>query len=53
MEVADDGVGLPETAQRRSGAAIVDALVHQIGGSIDRHSGSGAVMRVRFPLPAS
>lgn len=52
MEVADDGVGLPAGVERRSGAAIVDALVHQIGGSIDRRSVRGAVMRVRFPLPA-
>lgn len=52
LEVSDDGVGLPEAPQRRSGMAIVDALVGQIGGTIERLSGAGAVMRVRFPLPA-
>ena len=52
LEVSDDGVGLPEAPQRRSGMAIVDALVGQIGGSIERITGAGAMMRVRFPLPA-
>ncbi|MBU9697115.1 hypothetical protein GU927_004555 [Rhodobacteraceae bacterium HSP-20] len=52
LEVSDDGVGLPDAPQRRSGMAIVDALVGQIGGSIERISGAGAMMRVRFPLPA-
>jgi two-component sensor histidine kinase len=53
LEVSDDGVGLPGDPQRRSGMAIVDALVAQIGGSIERVPGPGAVMRVRFPLPAA
>lgn len=64
MEVSDDGVGLPEEPPRRSGAAIIDALVHQIGGEITRDNGStdgsddgggafGLRMRVSFPLPAS
>lgn len=64
MEVSDDGVGLPEVAPRRSGAAIIDALVHQIGGEISRDSGAedmsgegrgtfGLRMRVSFPLPAA
>lgn len=53
LEVSDDGVGLPGDPQRRSGMAIVDALVAQIGGSIERVSGTGALMRVRFPLPAA
>lgn len=64
MEVSDDGVGLPEVAPRRSGAAIIDALVHQIGGEITRDSGAedmsgegsgtfGLRMRVSFPLPAA
>lgn len=63
MEVSDDGVGLPDVAPRRSGAAIIDALVHQIGGEITRDSGVedvsgegggsfGLRMRVSFPLPA-
>lgn len=52
LEVSDDGVGMPATPQRRSGMTIVDALVAQIGGTIERASGSGALMRVRFPLPA-
>lgn len=56
MEVADDGVGLPDLPQRRSGAAIIDALVHQIGGEMVRIAGSagqGARMQVSFPLPAA
>lgn len=51
LEVSDDGVGLPVAPQRRSGMVIVDALAGQIGGSIERIAGAGAVMRVRFPLP--
>lgn len=59
MEVTDDGVGLPDVAPRRSGAAIIDALVHQIGGEITRDTGGGEDgpfglrMRVSFPLPAA
>lgn len=52
LEVSDDGAGLPAELQRRSGMTIVDALVAQIGGTIERVAGSGALMRVRFPLPA-
>ena len=52
LEISDDGVGLPASPQRRSGMTIVDALAAQIGGQIERLSGSGALMRVRFPLPA-
>nr|WP_277818352.1 sensor histidine kinase [Gemmobacter straminiformis] len=56
MEVSDDGVGLPDPPPRRSGAAIIDALVHQIGGEITRISGAGSTgagvrMQVSFPLP--
>ncbi len=59
MEVSDDGVGLPEMPPRRSGSAIIDALVHQIGGEITREAGAGDAsgfglrMRVSFPLPAA
>ncbi len=56
MEVSDDGIGLPDTPPRRSGAAIIDALVHQIGGEITRDTASGSFglrMRVSFPLPAA
>ncbi len=56
MEISDDGVGLPETPPRKSGAAIIEALVQQIGGEMVRiggGTGQGVRMQVSFPLPAA
>ena len=52
MEVSDDGVGLssPAKGNRRFGMEIVEALAKQIGGSIERGSGQGTVLRLTLPL---
>ena len=51
MEISDDGVGLPEVSPRKSGAAIIEALVQQIGGEMVRLAGVAG--QVSFPLPAA
>lgn len=51
MVVADDGVGLPTSgtgASRKSGAAIIEALVAQIGGTLTRETEGGARFTLRF-----
>jgi two-component sensor histidine kinase len=48
LTVADDGVGLPHGAERRSGSAIVEALVEQIGASLTLGMGPGASFNLRF-----
>jgi polar amino acid transport system substrate-binding protein len=51
LEVADDGIGMPPAAQLAShqslGLELVDALVHQVGGTLTRDPGGGGC-RVRI-----
>ncbi|MES2843984.1 MAG: histidine kinase dimerization/phosphoacceptor domain -containing protein [Pseudomonadota bacterium] len=48
FEVLDDGIGFSGDGARNSGSAIVDALVRQIGGTVERWSDHGACIRIRF-----
>ena len=48
LEIADDGVGLDEAVTRRSGSAIIDALVEQIGGRLERRSKGGLHIALHF-----
>ena len=52
LEVSDDGVGLssPAKGNRRFGMEIVEALAKQIGGSIERGSRPGTVLKLTLPL---
>jgi two-component sensor histidine kinase len=53
LDVWDDGTGLPEAQERSSGLTLVDALIAQAGGSIERLPPPGARFRIRFPAPGS
>lgn len=46
LTVADKGVGLPADGRRRSGTAIVEALVEQIGARLLRSTTEGAGTRL-------
>lgn len=53
LVVADDGIGFPDKgapASRRSGTAIIEALVAQIGGHLTRQTDGGACFTLRFPV---
>jgi two-component sensor histidine kinase len=52
LMVADDGIGLEPGARRGSGMNLVEALVEQIGGTLERSAapGGGLVRVVAFPL---
>ncbi len=52
LEISDDGVGLPEVPVRTSGLRIVDGLVAQVGGALERSSRNGTQVRIRFPVAA-
>ena len=49
IDVFDDGPGLPPDPSRSSGLLLVEALVRQIGGAIERLGPPGARLRIRFP----
>ena len=50
LEVADDGIGLPETAWRTgTGTRLVRALAQQLGGSVTWHEPPGT--RVELVIP--
>ncbi len=49
LEIRDDGVGLPAQPSRNSGLQIVDGLVAQVGGTIERRNDGGASVVIRFP----
>ncbi len=51
LEIGDDGSGMAEPVTRRSGTAIIDALVRQVGGELTRLPGPGTVNRLRFTIP--
>jgi len=44
VTVADDGVGLPDVgeASRSSGLRLVDGILRQLGGTLERHNEGGA-----------
>lgn len=52
LEVADNGVGMPPAsdlaAHQSLGLELVDALVHQVGGTLTRESGDGCRVRITF-----
>lgn len=50
LTIRDNGRGLPEDAERRSGTAIIAALAGQIGARITQHSDGGAVTVLRLPI---
>ncbi|SNS90167.1 Two-component sensor histidine kinase, contains HisKA and HATPase domains [[Luteovulum] sphaeroides subsp. megalophilum] len=51
LEIADDGVGLPEGAEPKpSGLAIVEALVAQADAVLERRNEGGACFRLTFPI---
>lgn len=50
LRISDDGVGLPVQSSRRSGSAIVDALVAQIGGTLTRNGSNGTAVTLRFGI---
>ncbi len=50
LEIADDGIGLPEGDGRNSGLRLVSAFVEQLGGGMEVLRGGGTTFRVRFPL---
>lgn len=56
LSVTDDGVGLPADLDvRRTGTLglrLVDGLVGQIGGRLERETGRGTAVRIRFREPA-
>lgn len=49
LMVSDDGVGLAGQTSRKSGSAIVEALVAQLGGKLERNTGQGASFTLTFP----
>ncbi len=51
LEVEDDGVGIGEAPKRRSGITIIDALVRQVNGRLERCDGRGTRYRLTVPLP--
>jgi two-component sensor histidine kinase len=50
LRIADDGVGLDAQPLRHSGSAIVDALVTQIGGTLERDGTRGTAVTLRFAI---
>ncbi|MBX6366735.1 MAG: GAF domain-containing protein [Rhodospirillales bacterium] len=52
LVVADDGKGLAPETRRRSGLALVESLVEQIGGRLERtnRTGGGLKSAIVFPL---
>lgn len=50
LVIADNGVGLSRQSTRRSGKAIVEALVEQIGGELSYETNCGVTSILRFPL---
>jgi two-component sensor histidine kinase len=50
MEISDDGVGLPAAPARSSGLRIIDGLVAQAGGKLDRTSDRGTSVRITFAV---
>jgi two-component sensor histidine kinase len=50
FDVCDDGIGFSGDIARNSGSAIVDPLVRQIGGTVERWSDCGACIRIRFAV---
>lgn len=58
IEIADDGVGLPEgfdpTMGSRTGLRLMRALAEQLGGRLDFEQGLiGLAVRLELPPPAS
>jgi two-component sensor histidine kinase len=51
LEIEDDGVGIGEAPKRRSGITIIDALVRQVNGQLQRCDGRGTRYRLTVPLP--
>ncbi|PVM93694.1 sensor histidine kinase [Caulobacter endophyticus] len=52
LTVRDDGVGLADGAKPGGGTRIVGSLVQQLGGSLARGQGPGAVVVVTLPRDA-
>jgi two-component sensor histidine kinase len=52
LEVADDGVGLPEESKLDEGVglSLIDALANQIGGGLSWCRQGGTTLRLTFPL---
>ena len=48
LKIGDDGIGLAEGVSRRSGSAIIDALVEQIGGRLVRRTEGGMQVELHF-----
>lgn len=56
LTVADTGVGLPDTQERRSGALglkLVRTLVRQLHGQLTTTNAGGAIQTVRFASPTT
>lgn len=53
LEVEDDGVGIGDAPKRRSGITIIDALVRQVNGRLERCDGRGTRYRLTVPLPGN
>ena len=53
LEISDNGVGLPVVPTRTSGLRIVDGLVAQVGGTLERSSANGTQVRIRFRVAAA
>jgi two-component sensor histidine kinase len=51
LDIEDDGVGIGEAPKRRSGITIIDALVRQVNGQLQRCDGRGTRYRLTVPLP--
>ncbi|OYU20443.1 MAG: hypothetical protein CFE34_00265 [Rhodobacteraceae bacterium PARR1] len=50
LDIRDDGIGLGRSVSRRSGSAIIDALVDQIGGNLVRDSVGGLHVTLHFTV---
>lgn len=50
LDIADDGVGLPETPARSSGLKLIDSFVQQVDGTHETQpaEGGGTLWRFRF-----
>ncbi len=53
LQISDDGVGLPEERERRSGIANMEARAVELGGSLEMMSESGAGTTVTWRVPLS
>ncbi len=50
VTVRDSGTGFSEEFQAGIGTEVVDQLVHQNDGTIERRSENGAIVQITFPL---